>query len=244
MLSQSHGLRAVRSLDPLHTLRSNLGRAAEAQGHWAGIPIPIDDMPLIVEPTYPHAEMLMELGRKKPESGEQGWSFVNSWHCRQRRVNVHIVRDPEGKVHHFWEPGFHHIKYDLGTLGASDVWGIEQEGKAVQLLGQMLRHRQFKQYLMTGMFLEQSKRSRVTYLFRKLKPTVAIAPARPGEDQRSMSILACLCMHPIAYYEGSWAGAMCPTDDVIAHLALMRGDEAMFWKRCNQHPPHRPEAGL
>jgi hypothetical protein len=37
---------------------------------------------------------------------------------------------------------------------------------------------------------------------------------------------------------------MCPTDDVIAHLALMRGDEAMFWRRCNQHPPYRPEAGL
>lgn len=32
--------------------------------------------------------------------------------------------------------------------------------------------------------------------------------------------------------------------DVIAHLALMRGDEHMFWKRSNQHPPYRPEAGL
>ena len=43
---------------------------------------------------------------------------------------------------------------------------------------------------------------------------------------------------------GSWAGAMVPTDDVIAHLSLMRGDEHMFWKRCNQHPSWRPEAGL
>jgi hypothetical protein len=51
-------------------------------------------------------------------------------------------------------------------------------------------------------------------------------------------------MHPIAYYHGSWAGAMCPTDDVIAHLSLMRGDEAMFWKRSTQHPAYRPEAGL
>ena len=59
-----------------------------------------------------------------------------------------------------------------------------------------------------------------------------------------MKILACLCMHPIAYYAGSWAGAMCPTDDVIAHLSLMRADEHMFWKRSNQHPPYRPEAGL
>jgi hypothetical protein len=37
---------------------------------------------------------------------------------------------------------------------------------------------------------------------------------------------------------------MCPTDDVIAHLQLMRGDERMFWKRSNQHPSWRPEAGL
>jgi hypothetical protein len=124
------------------------------------------------------------------------------------------------------------------------VWGIEQEGRAVQLLGQMLRHRAFKQYLLTGMFIETSRRSGVTYIFRKLRPTVALAPTRPGREQQSIRILACLCMHPIAYYEGSWAGAMCPTDDVIAHLALMRGDEHMFWKRCNQHPPHTPEAGL
>lgn len=37
---------------------------------------------------------------------------------------------------------------------------------------------------------------------------------------------------------------MTPTDDVIAHLTLMRGDEPMFWRRANQHGPDRPEAGL
>lgn len=51
-------------------------------------------------------------------------------------------------------------------------------------------------------------------------------------------------MHPIAYYADSWAGAMCPTDDVIAHLMMMRGDEAMLWKRCNHHPAWHPGAGL
>jgi hypothetical protein len=47
-----------------------------------------------------------------------------------------------------------------------------------------------------------------------------------------------------AYYAGSWGGAMCPTDDVIAHLTLMRGDEPMFWRRSNQHHPKRHESGL
>ena len=82
---------------------------------------------------------------------------------------------------------------------------------------------------------------RVLSAFRRLKPTVAIS--LKGTD-KSPRILCALCLHPIAYYEDSWAGAMCPTDDVIAHLALMRGDEAMYWRRANQHPPWRPEAGL
>lgn len=141
------------------------------------------------------------------------------------------------------EPAFHHIAMDLQTLGCADVWGIEQETNALALLQSMLRPRSFRQYLLTGMFLETSQRSGVTYLFRRLKPTVACAPDRKrGND--GMRVLACLCMHPIAYYAGSWAGAMCPTDDVVAHLSLMRADEHMFWKRCNQHPPYRPEAGL
>ena len=33
-------------------------------------------------------------------------------------------------------------------------------------------------------------------------------------------------------------------DDVIAHLTLMRADEAGYWKAANQHQPSSPEAGL
>lgn len=57
-------------------------------------------------------------------------------------------------------------------------------------------------------------------------------------------ILCALCLHPIAYYSKSWAGAMTPTDDVCAHLMMMRSDEHLFWRRANQHAPWRPEAGL
>lgn len=205
--------------------------------------MPIDDIPLVVEPTYPHAEFLSGLNREAKEEKDEGdlWRIVNSWWDVRKRCDILII-EREGKRTWTWRPAVHSGLQQLNTLGASDVWGIEQEGNAVQLLGTMLRHRQFKQYLLTGMFLEHSPRSGVTYLFRKLRPTVALRPGRT--DEESMRILACLCMHPIAYYRNSWAGAMCPTDDVIAHLAMMRGDEAMFWKRCNQHPAHRPEAGL
>jgi hypothetical protein len=51
-------------------------------------------------------------------------------------------------------------------------------------------------------------------------------------------------MHPIGYYRGTWAGAMAPTDDVIAHLMMMRADEHMYWRRAKQHPAWDPLCGV
>jgi hypothetical protein len=201
--------------------------------------MPLDGERLIVEPTYPYAEAFTKISEKPVE--DDGWRLRNQWYSFRHRCDI-MLMERDGKIAWGRLPAFHHLKFDLSTLGCSEAWGIEQEGRAVRLLAEMLRHRQFKQYMLTGMFLETSPRSNVTYLFRRLKPTVAVAPT--GARDGGMKILAALCMHPIAYYAGSWAGAMCPTDDVIAHLSLMRGDEHMFWKRCNQHPPYRPEAGL
>lgn len=208
--------------------------------------MPLDGERLVIDPSYPWAKVLSEF--KAPNTDEdEGWSLINKWYSRRWRCEILIMKDPDGKIVHGKLPAFHHISYDLGTLGCSVAWGIEQEARAVRLLGTMLRHHQFKAYMLTGMFLETSSRSGTMYLFRRLKPTVALSPGptrnwQSSED--SATVLAALCMHPIAHYAGTWAGAMCPTDDVIAHLTLMRGDEHMFWKRCNQHPPHRPEAGL
>lgn len=207
------------------------------KGEWAGLPMPMEGQRLIVEPTFPYADAITRVEAR--ESGEDdGWRERNRWFSGRHRCDV-IVMEREGVISWGKLPAFHHIALDLQTLGCTPVWGIEQEGRAVDLLGKMLRHHNFKQYLLTGMFLEKSERSGVTYIFRRLKPTIALSGT--GD---SMRILAALCQHPIAYYAGSWAGAMCPTDDVIAHLAMMRGDEHMFWKRSNQHPAWRPEAGL
>jgi len=206
--------------------------------------MPLEGERLIVEPTYPWAEALNKIGARPADPGDQndGWTQRNSWWSHRWRCEI-IVMEKEGRISWGKVPGMHSISHALTTLGCSDAWGIEQESNAIQLLEEHLSHRQFKQYLLTGMFIENSKRSGVTYIFRKLRPTVACVNGRGGPEA-SMRILAALCMHPIAYYAGSWAGAMCPTDDVIAHLSLMRGDEHLFWKRCNQHPPYRPEAGL
>lgn len=186
------------------------------------------------EPSYPFAEALG--GEKEPPL--EGIKVRNSFYSMRWRCQV-IVYEEDGKIKHANVPAFHSLDQQLATIGASYAWGIEQESRALHLLGTLVRHHIFKMYLLTGSFIERSDRSGVTYMFRKLRPTVALHQVR-----NHMRVLCAMCMHPIAYYQGSWGGAMCPTDDVIAHLMLMRGDEAMFWRRCNQHAAHRPEAGL
>lgn len=203
--------------------------------------MPLEGHCLVVEPRYPNADKLSEIGTKADPMPE-GCTLRNEWWSDRERCHI-LIWDDNGKIAWNRVPGIHHFKHDLMTLGCADAWGIEQESNALQLLGTLVRHNQMKQYLLTGMFLETSKRSGLTYMFRKLKPTVVIdaRPERVGDDS---SILCALCMHPIAYYAGSWAGAMTPTDDVVAMLMLMRGDEHLLWRRANQHHPSRPEAGL
>lgn len=201
--------------------------------------MPLDGERLIIEPNFPKAAELMSIGAKPPED-DDGWRLRNRWHSRRHGCDI-LIMEREGVISWGKLPAMHHLDHDLATLGCTDAWGVEQEGAAVRLLGEKVSHRQFKQYMLTGMFLERSRRSGVFYLFRRLKPTIAL---KGSDTSGQMRILAALCMHPIAYYAGSWAGAMCPTDDVIAHLMLMRADEHMLWKRSSQHPPYRPEAGL
>lgn len=210
------------------------------KSEWAGIPLPLEGMRLVVEPRYPYAG-ISEIGAK-PDPGDvkfEGAKIINQFWSWRWRSDV-VIWEKDGKRHHGIIPGVQHLGYDMQTLGCADAWSLETEHVALKMLGTLVSHRQFKQYLLTGMFLETSKRSRVTYLFRRLKPTVALGRTADGE----LKILAALCLHPIAYYAGTWAGAMTPSDDVCAHLMLMRGDEKMFWRRANQHASWRPEAGL
>ncbi len=208
--------------------------------------MPLDGEQLVIEPRYPFAEGLGKIGQaegdrevRRPEL--VGATVVNCWFNSRKGCDIYLVRRADGKLDWGFIAAVHSLDKQLRTLGCSDAWGIEQESKALQLLATLLPHRHFKQYMLTGSFLETSKRSGVTYMFRRLRPTVAIGLTK---DRRSTRFMAALCLHPIGYYADSWAGSMCPTDDVIAHLTLMRGDEPMFWRRANQHPSWRPEAGI
>lgn len=225
----------LRSFDRLTSVRDALRHLADERQQWAGIPMPLDDQPLVVEPSYPFAECFA----RKPLEGMEGVVCRNQFYSTRLRADVLIWQEPNGRLQWGIER-VSRVALEAHTLGASAAWGIEQEANALQTLAELVRHSQFKTYLLSGAFIETSPRSHVSYIFRKLRPTLAMRP----NDDGQMRLLAALCMHPIAYYEESWAGAMCPTDDVLAHLTLMRADERLYWRRCNQHPGYRTEAGL
>ena len=235
-------LALIERFDGHAPLRNLLRDIAHERQDWAGIPMPLDWAKLVIEPTYPNAAALMDMGGKPPgEEADDDTPDPDIKKVRNRfwswrwRSEIVVFEREDGKIDWGKIPGTHHMAFDLHTMGCIDAWGIEQEAAAVQLLGTLVRHRAFKTYMLTGMFLETSKRSGVSYLFRRLKPTLAIKGGRA---------LCALCLHPIGYYEGTWSGAMCPTDDVVAHLMLARGDEAMFWRRANQIPAYLPNAGM
>lgn len=122
------------------------------------------------------------------------------------------------------------------------AWSADAELTAMGALRALVTDHQWRSYVTTGALIESSRRSRAKYVFRKGRPTVVLLPSNASEDGLFPS--CALCLHPLAYYSGTFAGGMCPTDDVIAHLLLMRADEHEFWRCSNQHPLHDRRSGV
>lgn len=234
-------------------LRLGIQRAAEDKQEWAGCPLPVPDYPLTLEPRYPFPKLNGaffagdKLLKADDTADEQcGFTVVNSWRSVRTNTVVHVI-DERGRRSlvklPLCSPG-RKLGMAIGTLAAGvHAWSVEAEVRAVDKLGSMVTEHAWDCYVLTGSFLETSTRSGVTYLFRKNRPTLALVPGR-GRGGDDMRILAALCLHPIGYYQGTWAGVMVPTDEVVAHLILMRGDEAKFWAKCNKHDILDAEAGL
>jgi hypothetical protein len=226
-------------------MRRFADHAAASRGEWGGAPIPVSHVRLVMEPRYPFRGLHnMKLDdRPAPEPTGPKIELLNDWYCFPRHAQIHLGR-VDGKPTAFMDPSGsgRRLLYWLNTLGvaAAEVWTVEAEANAIEKLKGLVTAQAFKCYMLAGCFLETSKRSQVTYLFRKLRPTLAM---RPGEDD-NMRVLTCLCLHPLGFYEESWAGVMTPTDDVIAHLLLMRGDEHRFWRKANHHDIGRASSGI
>jgi hypothetical protein len=235
---QSQEALAAEPGDYAADVRQKLVAMARGAGEWCGIPMPLKDQRLIVESKHPLHEFLKTAGpEEKPWDGK----LINVFWSSRLRSEIAIWLDPDGSRHWGVIPGANHIKYDLATMACAPAWSVQAESKALSKLETLIPEHAFKKYLLAGMFIETSTRSKVSYIFRKLKPTIAL---RPDPTTDEMRVLATLCLHPIGYYEGTWAGSMVPADDTIAHLLMMRADEHLYWKRANQISAVRPEAGL
>lgn len=222
--------------------REQLNWLSQRVGEYCGLPPTIDGERLVITPRHRAYQAFQEHNEKMTPEGDDTdqCKMVNSWWSRRDRMDVVLWRNPAGNLEWGRIPAANHLAYDLRTMGCSIAWSVDAENKAKKKLAALIPEHLYRGYDLTGMFIETSKRSGVTYLFRRLKPTVALRPDKRGD----MRVLACLCMHVIGHYDQSWAGALCPTDDVLTHLLLMRADEKIFWKRANQIPAYRPEAGL
>jgi hypothetical protein len=218
---------------------------------WSGLPVPIPGLSLVLEARYKYkcledfrwTECYDEDGTRHeipeeplPEPSE--FTRVNSWWNARYRANIIVFHDKQGRAR-FGAQMEDRLSFTLRTLEAAVVWPVEAEDKAQKKLASLISRDLFELYQLTGHFSETSKRSQVTYLFRRGRPTIAMR-----EREEAACWLCALCLHPIGYYGDTWAGVMCPTDEVIAHLLMMRGSEEKFWANANQHPINHPAAGI
>lgn len=224
-------------------VRRKVNEIAVSRGEWAGYPMLVEGLKLRMEPRFPIKSMHgASLGPEK-EVLKQDFEILNTWYCWRRQANVYVCRDPDGKSRsccigdaygrrfNFW---FNTVRV------ASEAWDMNVEARALEKLRGLVTSHAFSCYTLGGAFVETSPRSGIQYVFRKLRPTVALR----GNADDTVRILAVLCMHPLGHYEDSWAGVMCPTDDVIAHLLMMRADEHLFWRKANHHSPWLASAGI
>ncbi len=223
-------------------IRQAVIKLAGERGEWAGYPLPVADTKLVIEPRHPlHDTLHGATFSQEKEIDEDDNRVVNSWRDR-RGWWVVLYRNEAGKVHSVVvpkNPEVTRMDLVLQTIGASQAWSVRAEFTALERLKTLVTPAAFRYYVLTGTFLETSPKSGVVYLFRKLRPTLAL-----GSGTGMLKCLAALCLHPIGFYERTYAGSMVPTDDVIAHLLMMRGDERRYWAKANQHAIYEPEAGV
>jgi hypothetical protein len=168
---------------------------------------------------------------------------VNQWVPDPVRVEVYRDSRETWKVR--WPMAHERLRFRMDTMivraGAMD-W--QTELTAMRSLQEKITNGQWGSYLLSGMFPERSARSGVTYILRKGLPTIAVTERKRPDGRMQRKFLAALCLHPLAYYTDTWAGSQPPSDEVMAHLMLIRCDEHAFWKKSGQHPITDPRAAI
>ncbi len=233
---------------------------ASRHGDYAGTPEPIRRIKLVLHPKYPfrslhgahfrppaegekYGELMLPGTLAEPVTTPRTREFINSWYSMRKRQTVTMYRHlSDGKIGYFTEGYSPHRRLDfiMDTVTASHVWTPEAELKACEKLKSHINENQFATYMLTGIFFEESKLSKNGYIFRKLRPTIVLGL----NDDHKHYIKCALCLHPLGYYQSTFAGCMVPTDDVVTHYLMMKADEHHFWKKSTHHSIYANEAGI
>jgi hypothetical protein len=226
----------------------------EALGVYHGLPLGFGVQK--IESNAPHLRHFFENAEKyfaargmreskepKAEKGDAPGEYVRHWATsrpwRGRMGTVVVYRDHQtGKLKKAFaaQPPHWamHLSTTLETIAMLRSYGVlEAEEKARERLRSEISEEQWREYVLSDSFFEIGK-SGVEYILRRNRPTIAMR--RSSVNTSRGKPLCTLCLHPIAYYTGTWAGSLPPSDEVLSHLLMIRADEHLFWRKANQHP--------
>jgi hypothetical protein len=190
-----------------------------------------------------------EDGAKDELEVPENIEVVNMWQTRRSWKGMHgmvlVLRNTDtGKSFKVFKPSLSpdRQRFDmwLDTGGIRSRYSLaEAERVARKRLEEALSPQQQDCYLVNDAFAEHGK-SGIMYILRKSRPTIAM---RINPDGSGTPICA-LCLHPLGYYKGTWAGVMPPSDEVLSHLLMIRGNEYLLWKKANHISFDQPNSGI
>jgi hypothetical protein len=233
-----------------------INQIAEEHGFLSGVPIPIvrqeGMQELVMAPGVPLAEIfhmnqeLQAAERRTEMEQELGSARIrvrNSWEVLGDKTICVIETDKGPMAVERWHAGRRIRKLVRGAeVRHLARLTAKAELKAIESLRSRINESQFNSYVVSGIFPEHSERSDLHYYFRKGLPVIAVSHHGPYKD--TGRILCALCLHPMGYYQGTHAGLMTPTDEVIAQLLMLRADEHKFWAKSGQWSAEDTRAGI
>ncbi len=175
---------------------------------------------------------------------ELGWRYVNTWHPK-KGVKITVYQTSEGEYFHiplrtYDDPYSLLIRTNKVLVRTGNVTA---EKKARKNLLSHLNRRQRKELILTGCFVEVGK-NRTNYRIRFNRPTIAFRETKGKEGLRYEEFVGSYCLHSLGYYYGTFAGVMAPSDEMLAHLLMIRADEIDFLKEANKHGLEDPLGGV
>lgn len=232
-----------------------MDRIAQKHGFEGGIPLPhITDKnesehPLVMADHAPLSIVTNATYRTEyAQRVARTWKtkIINSWDVLGDHT-VSIVRSENGPM---WMKEYQagtrlrKLLADIAIRSDVRTMTAEAELRAMESLKEKINAQQYRTYVLSGMFIERSPRSDLHYIFRKGRPTLVLSFHGEEAKEAGGRVIAALCMHAMGFYQFSHVGVCCPSDEVIAQLLYMRGDEHGFWKKSGQWKASDPRSGI